>query len=76
MSDGWSHISSASSARKRIDKHCNGGSCNGKKIAGKQWGPHKKTHIEENDVKFEVCDGADCKQCQLNFGKLAGSYAL
>jgi hypothetical protein len=47
MSDNMSQLST-STTRKRIDKHCN--ECNGKKVTGQQWGPHKKTHGEEKDV--------------------------
>jgi hypothetical protein len=69
ISDNQSQVSSASSARKRIDKHCN--ECNGKKITGKQWPDHKKTVHKQEDVQFTQCDGADCKQCQTNLGKFS-----
>jgi hypothetical protein len=50
MSDNQSMLSTTSSVKKRISKHCNEDECNGKKISGQEWSRHKKTIHEKEDV--------------------------
>ena len=64
MSDNKSILSLTSTKSKKcVDKHCQDGVCNGKRISGKNWGDHKKRAGHPKDGKFDPCTGEGCQLC-------------